>query len=86
MNGSWPPGLTLDTGALIAFERKQQRIRARIDNARRTDRLITVPTVALAEAWRGGNGRSLRELLDAAEIEPLTEYLARRAGEPARTH
>lgn len=75
------PGLTLDTGALIAYERGQQRMRARIRNARDTERVVTVPAVVLAEAWRGANARWLAGLLDAAQVEPLSAPLARRAGE-----
>jgi predicted nucleic acid-binding protein len=42
---------------------------------------VTVPTVAVAEAWRGG-ARSARvaRLLGACVVEPLFEDLARLAG------
>lgn len=44
------------------------------------------PTVVIAEAWRGRNARWLAGLLGASVVEPLTDPLARRAGEPlART-
>jgi predicted nucleic acid-binding protein len=74
-------GLTLDAGALIAYERGEQRIRAIVREARANDRAITVPAAVVAEAWRGGHRRWLADLLDLAEVEPVTEELARRAGE-----
>jgi len=46
-----------------------------------SDRLITVPSTVVAEAWRGGRHRWLPRLLSPAVVEPLTDELARRAGE-----
>jgi len=74
-------GLTLDAGALIAFERGEQRIRLILRRASARDRSITVPATAVAEAWRGGRRRWLADLLALAVVEPLTDELARRAGE-----
>jgi predicted nucleic acid-binding protein len=74
-------GLTLDTGALIAFERGARRMRALVLAAERGERELVVPAPALAEAWRGGNARWLNELLAAATVESADEHLARRAGE-----
>jgi hypothetical protein len=74
-------GLTLDAGALVAFERGEQRIRAVVREASSCDRLVTVPAAVVAEAWRGGRYRWLAELLSLAVVEPLTDELARRAGE-----
>lgn len=46
---------------------------------------ITVPTVVVAEWWRGQRGPIAR-ILDGAIVEPLTEEVARVAGEAlART-
>lgn len=75
-------GLTLDTGALIAFERADRAIASRLKEALEGGRSITVPTVVVVEAWRGG-GRSARlgPLLEACRVEALSEPLARRAGE-----
>jgi predicted nucleic acid-binding protein len=73
--------LTFDTGGLIAYERGDQRMRAMVRNALAEERTICVPAVALAEAWRGENASRLAGLLDAAQIEPLSDKLARRAGE-----
>jgi predicted nucleic acid-binding protein len=41
---------------------------------------ITVPTVVVAEWWRGQRGRVAR-VLDGVVVEPLDERLARIAGE-----
>jgi predicted nucleic acid-binding protein len=74
-------GLTLDAGALIAYERGQARMRAIVAAAAADEREITVPTAVLAEAWRGGHAGWLARLLAVSRVEPLTESLARRAGE-----
>jgi predicted nucleic acid-binding protein len=74
-------GLTLDTGALIAFERADRAIASRLKEALEGGRPITIPTVVVVEAWRGGS-RSARlgSLLEACRVEALLEPLARRAG------
>jgi predicted nucleic acid-binding protein len=74
-------GLTLDAGALIAFERGEERVRLILRRANATNRSITVPAIVVAEAWRGGRRRWLGELLDVAVVEVLTVDLARRTGE-----
>jgi len=75
-------GLTLDTGALIGFERRDRRTLTHIKLAHQLGCELTVPTPVIVEAWRGG-GRSARiaSLLDACIVEPLPEALARVAGE-----
>ena len=47
---------------------------------------ITIPTPVIVEVWRGG-ARSARvaSLLPAAVVEPLSESVARRAGEALAT-
>ena len=75
-------GLTLDTGALIGFERSDRRLLLHLKTAQMRGQELTVPTPVVAEAWRGG-ARSARiaRLLDVCVIEPLFEDLARLAGE-----
>jgi predicted nucleic acid-binding protein len=75
-------GLTLDTGALIGFERADRRVLVHLKNAQIQGCELTVPTVVIAEAWRGG-ARSARvgKLLQACVVEPLFEDIARIAGE-----
>jgi hypothetical protein len=74
------PGLTLDAGALIQWERKDHRTTALLKGARPRGRLITVPTVVVAQAWRRRPVR-IGALLEGCEIEPFTQAHARAAGE-----
>lgn len=80
-------GLTLDTGALIAIDRGDERARAWLEAALRRGELPTVPAVAVPEAWRDGSRQArLARFLARTEIEPLDGELAQRAGElQART-
>jgi predicted nucleic acid-binding protein len=74
--------MTLDSGALIAYERGDARVRAHLELAFRNDIVPVVPAIALAEAWRGGpRSARIAALLRACAVHPLTEGLARRAGE-----
>jgi hypothetical protein len=73
-------GLTLDTGAPLALERRRQSMRKVIDVATRDAVPITVPVVVLAEWCRGRN--DLRELIRRmVKIESMHEALALVAGE-----
>ncbi|MGH8774189.1 MAG: PIN domain-containing protein [Jiangellaceae bacterium] len=51
--------MTLDTGALIAIERRHRFVTALLDAAERHGRSISIPAGVLAQAWRGG-GRQVR--------------------------
>jgi predicted nucleic acid-binding protein len=75
-------GLTLDSGALIAYERFDRRVILHLKEAARRGEELTVPAVVVTEVWRGGP-RSARTaaLLHACIVEPLFEDLARIAGE-----
>ena len=72
-------GLTLDTGVLVALERGDHRARAIVRAAKRRGDRITVPAVVIVEWWRGQRGPAAR-LLDAFDVEPLSEALARSSG------
>lgn len=73
-------GITFDTGALIALERRGQRIRKVLERATEQKIRITVPAAVITEWWRSRN--DVRErILAAVRIEPLSESLARVAGE-----
>jgi predicted nucleic acid-binding protein len=72
--------LTFDTGALIALERGDKRMRVVLETASFERRAITVPAVVVAEWWRG-TGRRRLDILDAIDVEPTTDHLARVAGE-----
>ncbi|MCP9488611.1 MAG: PIN domain-containing protein [Solirubrobacteraceae bacterium MAG38_C4-C5] len=74
--------MTLDSGALIAYERGERRAGSLIDAERRRRRAVTVPTAVLTEVWRGGpRQHCLQRLLADCVIAPLDERLARHAGE-----
>lgn len=47
------PGVTLDTGALIAIERGDRRLQALLDEATATGSGLAVPAGVIAQAWRG---------------------------------
>jgi predicted nucleic acid-binding protein len=74
-------GLTLDAGALIAYERGDQRIREILAVAYERGLVPTVPAIALAEVWRGDpKDARVARLLKACSIEAVDERLARTAG------
>lgn len=52
------PGLTLDAGALIAFDRQDRRILVLLARARETGAAVTVPATALAQAIRSPAGQA----------------------------
>ena len=73
-------GITFDTGALIALERRRQRMKEIVERALARDQAITVPADVVGEWWRGRT--DLREsILLSVDVEPLTEALAKVAGE-----
>lgn len=72
-------GLTLDTGALIALERRERRIRAACESAFLRDAIVTVPSPVLAEWWRE-HGRRGERILEQMTLEALTPRLAKLAG------
>lgn len=47
------PGVTLDTGALIAIERGDRRMQALLDEAAFAGADIAIPAGVIAQAWRG---------------------------------
>lgn len=60
-------GLTLDSGALIAFERGDPRVRALLADALRRDAAIDVIPEVIAQTWRGGARQARLASLLAAE-------------------
>ena len=73
--------ITFDTGALIALERRSARMLRIVAAVSQTDARITIPTVVLAEWWRGRPSKRMARLLDGALLEPLAPRLACIAGE-----
>ncbi len=78
---SWPvQGVTFDTGMLLALERRKHAAWVRYRRLLEAESTITVPAPVLGEWWRGRT--DLREaLLESVDIEPLTDAIARLAGE-----
>jgi predicted nucleic acid-binding protein len=74
-------GLTLDAGALIAYERGDARVREILAVAYARGLVPTIPAIVLAEVWRG-DARDARvaRLLKASSIETVDERLSRTAG------
>lgn len=74
------PGLTLDAGALIALERRKQRVVGLLTVAHEDGWVVRAPSTAIAEWWRGRT--DLREaILASIDVEPITTALAKLAGE-----
>jgi len=73
-------GLTFDTGALIALERRTQRAWQIYRTAMHDAVPVTVPAAVVIEWWRGRT--DVRErILAGLRVEPLYAALARVAGE-----
>ena len=68
---------TFDTGALIALERRKERARKFVEVASR----ITVPSVVIAEWWRGRTDRREDILLGVHVETEISERWARTVGE-----
>lgn len=74
--------LILDAGALVAVERGDRHVVARLKLERLADREPVTHGGVVGQVWRGGSGRqaSLARLLDLTEVIALDEDLGRRAG------
>lgn len=71
---------TFDTGALIALERRSQRIRQIVTRAVVLGVRISVPAAVITEWWRGRTD-ARAQILSFLEVEPLSERIAKAAGE-----
>ncbi len=77
------PGITLDTGALIAIERADPYLRALLAEAAISGFEIAVPAGVVAQAWRGSSrqARLARFLaVEAVSVIALDEPEARAVG------
>ena len=84
MGRSAPRSLTLDTGALIAFEERGRQIAVLIQRARDVGLPIIIPAGVLAQTWRNGRRQARLAALLSAEkvrVEDLTAVRARAIGE-----
>src|SRR5688572_16501228 len=73
-------GLTFDTGVLIALERKKQRAWHIYREAILRKVRVTVPTVVIAEWWRGRT-KAREHVRSGLRVEGLPELVAQVAGE-----
>ena len=77
-------GLTLDAGALIAFERNDRRVVALVAQALHHGWALVVPAGVVGQVWRDGKRQArLARLLGTRElqIEALDDRRAREAGQ-----
>ncbi len=75
-------GLTLDSGALIAYERNNRSMVTQIKAALVTGIDVTVPAVVVAEVWRGGaRAARMGQILKSCIVDDASESQARNAGE-----
>lgn len=78
------PGLTLDAGALIAFERADRAVVALFARSLLHGYSLTVPVGVVAQVWRDGRRQArLARLLGARDLEiaVLDDQRAREAGQ-----
>jgi predicted nucleic acid-binding protein len=73
-------GITLDTGALVAIERRKQRGTQLLRLAKQRLAVLSMPVPVITEWWRGRT--DVRErILDVVNVEPLSIAVAESAGE-----
>jgi len=72
--------IVLDSGALLASEKHDNRVRMLIDEFVTSDSLAVVPAPVLAQVWRGGPQPVLSRLLKACDVVPFGEALTREVG------
>jgi len=73
-------GTTYDAGVLLAIEAGRDDVVARHRRLLARDTTPVVPTVVLAQAWRGGPQPRLSHLLKTCIIEDFDERAARATG------
>ncbi len=76
------PALVLDAGALIAAERDDRELHAKLRAAERLGLGLRTNGAVIAETWRDSGGRQARlaRLLKAVYVVPVDEELGRQAG------
>jgi predicted nucleic acid-binding protein len=75
--------LVLDTGALVALERRAVRVLTDLELARSLDLPIRIPAGVLAQVWRGGarSAAIARLLKQPCDVVMIDERSAREIGE-----
>ena len=83
MGKARPQTVVLDTGALIAFERGDAKMRALVREALKTRARLVIPAGVLGQAWRGAARQvPLRALvkMPTTIVPSLDQVLAEAAG------
>ncbi len=80
------PRVVLDTGALIGLDQNRpgERLRDLVATAAAAGRRFHIPAVVVAEWWRGDNLAHHRNA-KMFTVVPVTEVIARSAGEALKT-
>ena len=74
--------LVIDAGAFIAFEKGDDRLRARLTAARRLGLHLTTSAPVIGQVWRDGRKQALlARLIAAVDAHAPDDSAARRAGE-----
>ncbi len=73
--------LVLDAGALLAWDRRDRAVAARLEAARRRGLDLRTTAIVLAQVWRdGARQANLARLLKGTEVVAVDERLGREAG------
>jgi hypothetical protein len=74
--------LVLDTGALIAADRDDRALVAKLRVAQGGGLELRTTGVVIAEAWRdeGGRQANMARLLRSIDVRPVDDHLGRQAG------
>jgi hypothetical protein len=74
--------LVLDAGALVAVDRNDRSMIAKLQAARQHGLELRTTAIVLAQVWRNPNGRQaeLARLVRAIDIRPVDEQLGRDSG------
>jgi predicted nucleic acid-binding protein len=74
--------LVLDSGALVAFEKGDARVRARLAAARKLGFELVTTSPVIGQVWRDGRRQALlARLISAIDVDAPSDAAARRAGE-----
>lgn len=74
-------GLSFDTAVLVGLERGDEDAWAWMRRATERGVVPQVSAAAVAESWRGGSYGRLRRALAGCQVVPVSDGLARTAGE-----
>ena len=74
--------LVLDAGALVAVDRDDRAMIARLRVAEKAGLELRSNAMVVAQVWRGGSGRQvpMARLLAGTDVAPIDSSLGRRAG------